>query len=345
MTEEYIYIVQAEKELDKCKIGITSNLEERLKQYNNITGKSKANIYSYLFTCKVKDMRAVENDIKKQFLHLREEKSKEIYFYNKTLFEGYVNFIKEHEFFIKEEFIKIEPKPLIETKLVKKETVSLDEQGLSPKGVMQKARNVADDEFYTRIEDIEKELIMYPAETWYNKVVFCNCDDAVGDNEKTTSPFALYFLQHFNELGLKKLICTHFKGKVDLFNSGSKAYIFTKEGFSDDIFDGDYTYPKKYDGSFDHPRSLKILNEEADIVCTNPPFSRAIDYWRIVIESGKKFLIISNESNAINTAYIHYFKNKQVWAGYNPVRKFLNPKRQLVEASGRWYTNLPIANR
>ena len=67
---------------------------------------------------------------------------------------------------------------------------------------------------------------------------------------------------------------------------------------------------KAITGSFDDDLSLKILKEEADIVCTNPPFSRAIDYWDIVINSGKKFLIISNITNCINTAYIKYFINR-----------------------------------
>jgi hypothetical protein len=127
---------------------------------------------------------------------------------------------------------------------------------------------------------------------------------------------------------------------VDLFNEGTKGYIFTKDGFREFR-----EYPKNYTGSFDHPLSLKILYEEADIVCTNPPFSRAIEYWKMIIESGKKFLIISNITNPITPAFIPYFKNNQVWAGYNRIDYFLNPKKELVEASGHWYTNIPIKNR
>ena len=79
MKHEYIYIVQARLEPSKCKIGKTNDLERRLKEYNNMTGKSKENIYNYLFCCEVKDMMALENEIKKKFSTLREEKSKEIY--------------------------------------------------------------------------------------------------------------------------------------------------------------------------------------------------------------------------------------------------------------------------
>ena len=315
MKKEYIYIVQARLESSKCKIGKTNDLERRLKEYNSMTGKSKENTYQYLFCSEVKDMSILENDIKKKFSNLREEKSKEIYTKSK------------------EEILK-------KVKIVKKTTPTLKERGLSRKDILQKAQKVNNDEFYTRMEDIEKELSMYNKKIWKNKTVFCNCDDAVGDDERNTSAFALYFLRNFIELKLKKLICTHYDGPVDLFNQGSKAYVFTKDGFLEKKF-----YPKHYTGSFDDPLSLKILKEEADIVCTNPPFSRAIDYWKILIDSGKKFIIISNFTNVLTPAYIPYFQNNQVWAGFNRVDYFLTPKKELTMASGHWYTNFKIKNR
>jgi len=336
--KQYIYIVQASLEPAKCKIGKTNDLDRRLKEYNNMTGKSKENVYQYLYACEVKNMALVENAVKKEFSDLREETSKEIYFYNSPLFKRYVEFIKSHKLFVKEIFIKSEEKKHI-VKIVRKTTPSLEERGLSQKDVLQKAQRTENDEFYTRYEDIEKELSMYPKKIWKNKVVFCNCDDPVDDNEKNTSAFPLYFLRNFKELGLKKLICTHYSGKVDLFNQGPRGYIFTTNGYSE------IKTPTGYDGSFDYPLSLKILKEEADIVCTNPPFSRAIDYWKVIIGSGKKFIIISNITNAINTAFIHYFKDNKVWAGYNRVDWYLNPKRELTRAAGSWYTNLSIKDR
>jgi hypothetical protein len=341
--KQYIYIVQAALETTKCKIGKTNDLDRRLKEYNNITGKSKENIYQYLFSCEVKDMAQVEKDIKEKFSHLREEKSREIYFYNSPLFEEYVKFIKSHLLFVKEISIKKEDSKT-EIKYVKKETPSLAERGLTPKYVMQKAQKVKNDEFYTRYEDVEKELSMYDVNIWKDKVVFCNCDDAVDDDERRTSAFTLYFMRNFKELGLKKLICTHYGGGADIFNQGKKGYIFTYI-FTKDGFKAKKEYPPNYTGSFDDPLSLKILNEEADIVCTNPPFSRAKEYWKIVIESGKKFLIISNFTNVKNKAYIHYFIENKVWAGYNRVDWFFNPKKQLSDTSGHWYTNLPVINR
>ncbi|MDR0303870.1 MAG: GIY-YIG nuclease family protein [Chitinispirillales bacterium] len=339
--KQYVYIVQASLEPSKCKIGKTNDLERRLKEYNNMTGKSQENTYKYLFTCEVKDITLAEKALKDTFSNLREQMSKEIYFYNTALFDWYVNFIKSHKMFVKEIFIKTEDNKQT-VKIIKKTTPFLDERGITQKDIMQKAKQTGYDEFYTRLEDVEKEISMYDKEIWKDKVVFCNCDDAVDDDDRNTSAFALYFLQNFKELELKKLICTHYSKKVDLFNQGSKGYIFTKNGFSEF---GQKDYPKGFTGSFDDPLSLKILNEVADVVCTNPPFSIAIDYWKILVKSGKKFLIISNISNAINTAYVSYFKDNKVWAGYNRVDWFLNPKKQLADASGHWYTNFPIKDR
>ena len=111
---------------------------------------------------------------------------------------------------------------------MKKITLTLEERGVTFKELLQKAKKVDNDEFYTRYEDVEKELTMYSKSVWKNKVVFCNCDDAVDSDDRETSAFALYFLKNFNVLGLKKLICTHYVGKVDLLNQGPKGYVITQ---------------------------------------------------------------------------------------------------------------------
>ena len=340
--KQYIYIVQASQELSFCKIGKTNDLERRLKEYNNMTGKSKSNICQYLFACEVENMTQVENDIKEKFSTHREKRSREIYFWNDSFFEDYVKFIKSHSLFVEEIPIKADEKPEVKTKYVK--TPSLDDRGLTTRDILQRAKKTKNDEFYTRYEDVEKELSMYDKNIWKNKVVLCNCDDAVDTDKRRTSAFALYFMNNFDELGLQKLICIHYGGGIDIFNQGAKGYIYIYE-YTIEGLKGVSKYPKNYDGSFDHPHSLKILNEEADIVCTNPPFSRAADYWKIVVGSGKKFLIISNVTNVKNDAYIPYFIENKVWAGYNEVYWYLNPRRELTRAAGYWFTNIPVINR
>ncbi|WDL75373.1 GIY-YIG nuclease family protein [Helicobacter winghamensis] len=338
--KQYLYIVQGNLEPSKCKIGITNDLQRRLKEYNAITGISSDNTYSILFAAEVSNMRALEQDIKNNFAHLREQSNREIYFYNPSLFDMYVDFICASDHFLKKVVLKESKKPQI----VKPKTLkpSMKERGVTRKTLLDKAMRVKDDEFYTRMEDIEKELSMYPAKIWKDKVVFCNCDDAIGDKRDYTdsSAFALYFLKHFFRLELKKLICTHYGSKQDLFNAGTKGYIFTKDGAREMIHT-----PPNYTGGFEEAESVRILNEEADIVCTNPPFSRAIEYWQILIKSKKKFIIISNITNCINTGFISYFADKKAWAGYTRVDWYLNPKRVPVEAAGHFFTNFPIKDR
>lgn len=339
MMKQYLYIAQGSLEPSKCKIGITNDLNRRLKEYNSTTGVSAENSYSYLFAAEVSDMKALEQDIKNQFPYLRELEKREIYFYNLSLFDMYVDFIQSSEHFLKKVLFKDPKKPNI----VKPKAVpSMKERGVTRKTLLDKAMRVKDDEFYTRMEDVEKELSMYPAKIWKDKVVFCNCDDAIGVKRDYTdsSAFALYFLKHFLRLKLKKLICTHYGGKVDLFNAGTKGYIFTKEGASEII-----ETPKGYNGGFEEELSLQILNKQTDIVCTNPPFSRAADYWKVLIASKKKFIIISNITNCITPSFIPYFANKKAWAGYTRVDWYLNPKRIPVRAAGHFFTNFPIKDR
>ncbi|MEB2800784.1 adenine-specific methyltransferase EcoRI family protein [Campylobacter upsaliensis] len=337
--KQYLYIAQGSLEPSKCKIGITNDLNRRLKEYNSTTGISAENSYSYLFAAEVSDMKALEQDIKNRFFYLRELEKREIYFYNLSLFDMYVDFIQSSEHFLKKVLFKDPKKPNI----VKPKAVpSMKERGVTRKTLLDKAMRVKDDEFYTRMEDVEKELSMYPAKIWKDKVVFCNCDDAIGVKRDYTdsSAFALYFLKHFLRLKLKKLICTHYGGKVDLFNAGTKGYIFTKEGASEII-----ETPKGYNGGFEEELSLQILNKQTDIVCTNPPFSRAADYWKVLIASKKKFIIISNITNCITPSFIPYFANKKAWAGYTRVDWYLNPKRIPVRAAGHFFTNFPIKDR
>ncbi|EPE6972354.1 adenine-specific methyltransferase EcoRI family protein [Campylobacter upsaliensis] len=340
--KQYLYIAQGSLEPSKCKIGITNDLNRRLKEYNSTTGISAENSYSYLFAAEVSDMKALEQDIKNRFFYLRELESREIYFYNPSLFEMYVSFIWASPYFLKKVALKENKKS---STIKPKTQPTMEERGIEQRiEILNRAKRVKDDEFYTRMEDIEAELAMYPAKIWKDKVVFCNCDDAVGERRDyaDTSAFALYFLKHFFRLKLKKLICTHYGGPVDLFNTrtGPRGYIFTREGVTE-MRDS----PNNYTGSFDSELSLKILNEEADIVCTNPPFSRAIDYWKVLIKSKKKFIIISNVTIPISTAFIPYFMQKKAWAGYTSVDWYLNLKRIPVRAAGHFFTNFPIKDR
>jgi len=63
---------------------------------------------------------------------------------------------------------------------------------------LHEAKKNKKDEFYTQLEDIEKELKHY-TDYFKDKVVYCNCDSE-------DSNFVKYFINNFENLGLKKLI-------------------------------------------------------------------------------------------------------------------------------------------
>lgn len=71
--------------------------------------------------------------------------------------------------------------------------------------VLSSAKVRKNDEFYTLLACIEDEL-QYYKDQFADKVVYCNCDDPFKSN------FFKYFVLHFNELHLKKLICTCYDG-------------------------------------------------------------------------------------------------------------------------------------
>lgn len=74
------------------------------------------------------------------------------------------------------------------------------------------ASKAKEDEFYTQLSDIEKELKHYKRH-FKDKVVYCNCDDP------RVSNFFHYFSYNFERLGLKKLITTGYKNQeMDLFS-------------------------------------------------------------------------------------------------------------------------------
>ena len=74
-------------------------------------------------------------------------------------------------------------------------------------------------------------------------------------------------------------------------------------------------------------------------------FQKQRSIWNFLLEAEKKFLIVSGETNVKNDFYIPYFINRKVWAGYNDLRWFLTPKRELTRAAAFWLTNIPIRSR
>ena len=233
---------------------------------------------------------------------------------------------------------------------------------------LRKAQKNKNDEFYTSLEDIEKEMKYY-REQFYGKTVFCNCDDPFESN------FFKYFALNFNTLKLKKLICTCYAGSPIVYEQLSlldvkplkiseetpnKPYKIEINEIPDsnddgatDLTDVEYLIKNKEntlsllkgDGDFRSEECIELL-KESDIVVTNPPFSLFREYIAQLIKYNKDFLIIGNMNAATYKEIFPLFKNNQVWFGYNSPKIFITPDRTEKKFDNiLWYTNLESGKR
>ena len=243
-----------------------------------------------------------------------------------------------------------------------------------------KAKN---DEFYTLLTDVEKEMRHY-RKHFKGKTVLCNCDDPFESN------FFKYFVLNFNRLELKKLIATCYAtspiagqqlslfdvvgGEEEQRNKPYKAvvtkvYDVTGDGGVDmfDVAELFKTHENELtelegDGDFRSDECLALL-DEADIVVTNPPFSLFREYVATLMEHDKKFIIIGN-SNAITYKEVFpLIMQNKLWLGVTrsgtgsmwfrimddfPVKsgqKVENGVRYQTIGNSAWFTNLDVKKR
>lgn len=245
------------------------------------------------------------------------------------------------------------------------------------------ARQTKQDEFYTRLEDIEKELTHYKKD-FCGKTVFCNCDDPFESN------FFKFFAMNFNFWGLKKLICTCYAASpvaweqlslLDNANvvvkteNGRQPYKIEITEVLDyngdgavDLSDVEYLLKNKKntltvlegDGDFRSQECVALL-EEADIVVTNPPFSLFREYVAQLVEYDKKFVIIGSLNAITYKEIFPLLKDNKMWLGYGfqggnayfkveKAREYAdgvyNEQDGLVKFRNCcWFTNLDIPKR
>lgn len=198
---------------------------------------------------------------------------------------------------------------------------------------LHEAKVAKNDEFYTDYRDIESELTHY-RNHFRDKVVFCNCDDP------TYSNFWEYFHRNFELLGLKKLISTHYEaGPV-------QTYKLEYMGGDDLNIEEGIKTPLEANGDFRSPECVALL-DECDIVCTNEPFSLFREYVELLMEHGKKFLIIGNKNAITYKEFFPLLKENKVWIGYSSPSEFDTPNGMTKKINGltRWFTNLDIPKR
>ena len=239
------------------------------------------------------------------------------------------------------------------------------------------AKTAKKDEFYTQMTDIERELQHYWPH-FRGKVVLCNCDDPYESN------FFKYFALRFNQLGLKKLICTCYNGSpvqgnelmIDFGDTEEEtkkvAYKVEITEVKDLNGDGavdlaDVQYLLKNDknvistlktGDFRDPECIALI-KQADIVVTNPPFSLFREYVGLLMEFKKKFLIVGHQNAITYKEVFPLLQSNQIWLGYGfkgGAAHFFSPyddiatagdhKKDMIRVSGvNWFTNLEIPKR
>lgn len=197
---------------------------------------------------------------------------------------------------------------------------------------LHKAKNAKNDEFYTQLTDVAKELMHYKKH-FKDKIVFCNCDDP------TWSAFWKYFHLNFAELGLKKLISTH-------YDREEATYKMEYTGGDDNDIEAGVKTPLEGNEDFRNQECLDLL-DECDIVVTNPPFSLFRDYVAVLMEHEKKFLIIGNKNAITYKEFFPLLKDDEVWIGCNSPAEFSTPDGMTKKLNGltRWFTNLDVAKR
>jgi hypothetical protein len=242
------------------------------------------------------------------------------------------------------------------------------------------ARKAKNDEFYTQYHDVQKEIgayLFFDPDLFRGKTVLLPCDDPEWSN------FTKYFAQQFQDLGLKKLISTSYapnskpaeipyqptlfemedeKFDEEKTKSNGKIFTLTQDITNDgaiNVEDLQWTYLEG-DGDF-RSDEIKKLQDEADIIITNPPFSLFREFLTWVVDARKDFIIIGN-MNAItykevfplimsNRIWLGAGKNdgRNVWyeipATYEKFHKVEDGKKYAFVAGTIWFTNIDHGRR
>jgi hypothetical protein len=228
---------------------------------------------------------------------------------------------------------------------------------------LSQAKEAKNDEFYTQLTDIEKELCNYEKSHFKGKIVYCNCDDP------RISNFFHYFSFNFEKLEIKKLITTCYRNQNrDLFsdNSSEQAIYLEYEGNKNinNIPDFNKIGVKKLkgDGDFRSEECINLL-KQADIVVTNPPFSLFREFISQLFEYKKKFIILGHQNAIAYKEIFKFIKSNELrlgfdnggtkWFGVNDNyeietksrKKVIDGKKYFSMGNLVWFTNLNIVKK
>ena len=202
---------------------------------------------------------------------------------------------------------------------------------MSKNNILCNAKKAKNDEFYTLIEDVEKEVSQYK-DQFKDKVIYCNCDDYKWSN------FYKYFKDHFKEYKLKRLIASCLTGNYASYDGNVE------------------TTGQLQNGDFRGEESIELL-KTADIVVSNPAFSLFREYVAQLIKYNKKFLIVGNQNAITYKEIFPLIKDEKIWLGNRKMSpwEFRLPKtateykrsdddgeKYATLGSVCWFTNLPV---
>lgn len=204
---------------------------------------------------------------------------------------------------------------------------------------LRKANKAKNDEFYTQLSDIEKELGHYK-QHFKDKTIFCNCDDPEESN------FFKYFALNFEHLKLKKLIATHYEEIKPSYKLEITRWLDLNHDWKIDLKDTKKIKLKE-NWDFRSDECIELL-KESDIVVTNPPFSLFREYVVQLMEYEKKFLIIWNKNAITYKEIFKILKKNRIWLGYTSANEFWDINWNITKKINwltRWFTNLEIKKR
>lgn len=228
--------------------------------------------------------------------------------------------------------------PLIRHTKSRRVSVAVPATKIKQNTKLHKAKAAKNDEFYTRYQDIESEITAYvkhDSNVFRDKTILLPCDDLA------TSNFTKFFIDKFDEFGLKRLISTAYKR-----GGRGKLFIFDRDtgvGCVDIDGDGDF-----------RSAEVRALRDEADVIITNPPFSIVREYIAWLTETDKQFILIAPKTCV---SYKHVFPlihKGKMWVGARPWAGGMNfevPNDavqftkivdgvKLYSAAAVWFTNI-----
>lgn len=205
---------------------------------------------------------------------------------------------------------------------------------MATKATLDSAKYNKKDEFYTLYKDIDNELSLY-TNHFKGKIVYCNCDNPKYSN------FWKYFYNNFKHLHLKKLIATY-------YNPNGNAYAWEYVGNDKTLS----VTPLLGTGDFASDECIKYL-KQADIIVTNPPFSKFGEYIALLTKYHKKFIVWANQNAITYNQLFSLLMNHQVWVGgiANKSMTFRVPEgykydQHLTDKinDGHHYSKIPMIN-